>query len=153
MKNMLKKLLFLIVIFSFSYPAILVWEHDCEETPDNPNPPHPTVCYHQVAMSYAIINNRVKAIQYCNKIGQDTTWKYSEEAQMSRCFKDISVMLDPPDVAICNYITKNDDVKELCIEQVENEIIKNQNKDKCNIPSLIIPITILSSLFFRRFVH
>lgn len=148
MRNM-KKIFILLTLFSLLYPALLTWPSDCIQSPDNPNPSHQIICYHQVALTYAINNDKAHAIQYCSMIG-DPTWEFSKEGQMAKCFRDVALMVDPPDITICGFIIDNDLEKELCIKEVEAELGKANNS--CNL-MFILPLFIAGSFFFRNSVH
>lgn len=153
---MKKLLLVLLLIFVVSNASIFRWPDDCKKTETNPNPPHESVCYHQVAMSYALTGHKTEAIEYCGKIAGTISniesLAYSEQGQMSRCYRDIAVIFaSDGGEEICSYISSEADYeKSLCLKEVKAE--QEKNKNTCSI-GYILPFILFSSFFFRSLVH
>lgn len=154
--NSMKKIIFILLIFfvSLGYSAILKWPEDCVDYGGSEK-----VCYHQVAMSYALTGNIDEAVKYCYLIYDSGVFTKS---QMNRCFKDVAIMATSnPETKenakdICELMMDTvtdlgilDTEKEVCRKEVEGELDKSTD---CKI-AYILPIIILGSLFFRSFVH
>ena len=150
--NSMKKFIFilLVVFLSLGYSAILKWPEDCVGYSGSEK-----VCYHQVAMSYALTEKPDEAIKYCKLI--ETTGSIFTKSQMNRCIRDIAVILG--DNNICEEIDTSTfyggdiidiiSTKTICNEEVN---AKNNKSKECKI-AYILPIVVLGSLFFKGFVH
>lgn len=147
-------LIFFMIALSVSYSAILKWESDCTrelgigEALEAEE--HPMLCYHSVAMSYALVGNKESAIDYCNVIkatgtaGDDVILI---EGQANRCFRDIAKILweDSEALQICDQISTDSFLygheKEIC----KAEVIAERNRATGCTIVYIFPMVVLGS--------
>lgn len=154
----MKKFVFILLVLAFSlgYSAILKWPEDCEELTDGK-----IMCYHSVAISYAITGNVGGATQYCGMIRIGTADDDDDivlEGQADRCFRDVAVIIastigESEGLAICERISTSDfsfgSERNLCRNEVEAEA---REAPECTI-MYILPLLVMGSFFFRSSIH
>jgi len=143
-----------IILVSTSYSGILVQPNDCINSNEK------IVCYHKVAVSFALENKFDDASYYCNyvktKEEKDIDTSYPEA---SKCYRDVAMMLkDYEDKKkACGkifYELKNSDDEKLCMNEINAEKDKKSKMQNNMCASIfILPAVLFGSLFSRFFIH
>lgn len=131
------------LVFLLSGGLGLKTEKDCTEQEEKDR----VLCYHEVAISYAVVGDAQNAKKYCEKIRNSGS--RIANAQSNICFADIARHLN--DASLCNMIIDDEFARvfsgaevtrEVCLKTVAAE----QAKPKCAVV-FILPILFLLILF------